>query len=202
MSRKVEIQACERVFDGYFKVDRYRIVHETFSGENISPITREVFERGHAACVLPYDPVLDHVVLIEQFRVGALAAGDGDPWLLETVAGIIDAGEAPEAVVRREAQEEAGLTVSDLEPLGTFLMSPGGTSESIALFAGRCDAARAGGIHGLPEEGEDIRVFTVPADEAIAMVHDNRIRNAMTAIALLRFDSKRAALREAWRGSN
>lgn len=200
MARRVTIERQDRVFDGYFKVDRYTVTYEQFSGGMGQSITREVFERGHAACVLPYDPVTDRVVLIEQFRAGALAAGDPDPWLIETVAGMIDPGETAESVARREAQEEAGLIVTALEPLGTPYMSPGGTSERIALFAGRCDASQAGGIHGLDAEGEDIRVFTVSAEEAVAMVHDGRIDNAMTALAVLRFDFKRAALRAAWAG--
>ena len=115
------------------------------------------------------------------------------------VAGIIGAGESPENVCIREAEEEAGLALGALEPLGTHYMTPGGSSESVALYAGRCDAAAAGGVHGLDAEGEDIRVFTVPAGEAVAMVHDNRIRNAMTGMALLLFAARRKALRQVWR---
>lgn len=197
-ARRVDLIAKETPFQGYFRVDRYTLRHSQFEGGLGPEITREVFERGHAACVVPYDPARDEIVLIEQFRPGAYAAGDPDPWLIEVVAGIIDAGETAENVCYREAEEESGLSVTALEPLGKHYMTPGGSSESIAFFVGRCESARASGVHGLDVEGEDIRVFAVPADEAIAMVHDNRIRNAMTALALLRFAAKREALRRAW----
>jgi len=161
-------------------------------------ISREVFERGHAVCVVPYDPIRDEIALIEQFRPGAYAAGDPDPWLIEVVAGIIDANETLEDVARRESLEETGLTISALDYLGKHYMTPGGSSESIAMYAGCADFTRLGGLHGMADEGEDIRVFAVPAREAIAMVHDNRIRNAMTALALLLFESRRQVLRRDW----
>ena len=94
-------------YDGFFRIERYRLRHQLFRGGWSREITRELFERGHAAAVLPYDPLLDAVVLIEQFRIGALET-PGDPWLLEIVAGVIDKpDETPEDVVRREAVEEA-----------------------------------------------------------------------------------------------
>jgi len=114
------------------------------------------------------------------------------------VAGIIDANETLEDVARRESLEETGLTISALDYLGKHYMTPGGSSESIAMYAGCADFTRLGGLHGMADEGEDIRVFAVPAREAIAMVHDNRIRNAMTALALLLFESRRQVLRRDW----
>ncbi|MEQ8604328.1 MAG: NUDIX domain-containing protein [Marivibrio sp.] len=195
---RVERLARERVFQGYFAVDRHTLRHEQFQGGLGPKVTREIFERGHAVCVLPYDPATDQAVLIEQFRPGPFAAGDAEPWLIETVAGIIDAGESAEDVVRREAEEEAGLTLGRLEALTTQYMSPGGSSESIALFVGECDSAGVGGLHGLDHEGEDIRVFATPFAEAHAMALDGRIRNAMTALAILQTAAKRDALRKAW----
>jgi ADP-ribose pyrophosphatase len=195
MSRAVVPLRHDRVFDGFFKVDRYTLRHAQFSGGLGPPISREIFERGHAAAVLPYDPVLDRVVLIEQFRPGAFANDDPNPWMIEIVAGIIDPGETAAQVCVREGQEEAGLSISELVPLGTFYMSPGGSSETIALFVGLCDSSKAEGIHGLDAEGEDIRVFTESPEEAIAMVRDNRVVNAMTSLALLLFAERREALR-------
>lgn len=195
-----KVQIVERTvcYQGFFRIDRYRFRHRLFGGGWSLELVREVFERGHAAAVLPYDPDLDRVVLIEQFRIGALNA-DGGPWTLEIVAGVADEGETPEAVIRREAAEEAGLTVHELESICEFLVSPGGTTERIVVFCGRVDASAAGGVHGLSEEGEDIRVVPVTFDEAVAMVADGRIRTSHTIIALQWLALNRDRLRRAWR---
>jgi len=198
MARMVELILREIPFKGYFQVSRYHLRHTQFNGGMGPQISREVFERGHAVCVVPYDPRRDEIALIEQFRPGAYAAGDPDPWLIEVVAGIIDENETLEDVAQRESMEETGLTISALDYLGKHYMTPGGSSESIAMYAGCADFTRLGGLHGMADEGEDIRVFAVPAREAIAMVHDNRIRNAMTALALLLFESRRQVLRRDW----
>jgi ADP-ribose pyrophosphatase len=186
------------VYDGYFRIDRYRLRHRLHEGGWSGEMTREVFERGHAAAMLPYDPVLDAVVLIEQFRIGAYAAGR-DPWLVEVVAGIIEPGEGADAVVRREAMEEAGCPVLDLVPICDYLVSPGGTSECITLFCGRVDAAKAGGIHGRAEEHEDIRVTVLPFAEAKARLEAGRIDNATALIALQWLVMNRDKLRQQWR---
>ena len=114
----VEILDKETAFQGYFRIDRYRLRHRLFAGGWSEAITREVFERGHVVGVLPYDPIEDRVVLIEQFRIGAYAAGFS-PWLIEIVAGVIEAGEEPEEVARRETLEETGCSVTELMPVTT-----------------------------------------------------------------------------------
>lgn len=196
MKRDWEIFEQETVYRGYFRVDRYRLRHTLFEGGWSEPVQREVFERGHAAAVLPYDPVHDTVLLVEQFRIGALAAGAaGGPWLLELIAGIIEPGEDPADVVRREALEEAGCTLLEVEPVCDYLVSPGGTSEQTGLFWARADLADAGGIHGLDEEHEDIRVHVVDAREAIAMADDGRVANAAGVIGLFWLARHREALR-------
>ena len=133
-SDDVDIREKRTVYQGHFRIDRYRLRHRLHEGGWSAEMSREVFERGHAAAVLPYDPIRDEVVLIEQFRVGAYAAGKS-PWLVEIVAGIIDPGETPEEVVRREAREEAGLEVGALERIADYLSSPGGASESWCFSA-------------------------------------------------------------------
>jgi len=195
--KDVETVECRTVYDGYFRIDRYRLRHRLHAGGWSGEMTREVFERGHAVGVLPYDPVRDEVVLLEQFRVGALAAGWA-PWLIEIVAGIVEEGETAEDVARREAMEEAGCQVAELVPLHDYLVSPGGTSESVTLFAGRVDSAGAGGIHGLDHEHEDIRVFTLPADEALDLLARGAIRNALAVIALQWLALNRNELRKKW----
>ena len=200
----------EEVYRGYFRIDRYRLKHRQFDGAMGAEIDREIFERGHAAACLLYDPDLDKLVLIEQFRAGALAAldspwFDGDetsPWLIEIVAGIIEDGEEPEAVVRREALEEAGCAIGHIEPLFHYLVSPGGSSESMFVCLGRVDAANAGSVHGVEAEGEDIRVLSVDVDEAFAMLDAGRIVNGMTLIPMQWFRANHEALRERWLGDN
>lgn len=193
----VTLLARDPAFEGYFRIDRYRLRHRLFAGGWSGEVVREVFERGHAAALLPYDPLRDEVVLIEQFRIGAFAAG-GPAWLVEVIAGIIEAGETPEDVARREAAEEAGLEIGALEPITTFFVSPGGTTQTTALFVGRVDSATAGGIHGLDDENEDIRVTAMPFAEAMAMCADGRIHEAATLIALQWLALNRERLRSAW----
>ena len=197
-SKPVELIEQKTAFDGYFRIERYALRHALFAGGMSGQITREVFERGHAAAVLPYDPERDAVVLIEQFRIGAYAAGR-DPWLIEIVAGIVEAGETSNDVAQRELHEEAGLTAEALEPIGEVMVSPGGTSETMALFCARIDAANAGGIHGLADEHEDISVTAVPFAEALAAVERGDIVSAPAIIALQWLALNRDRLCELWR---
>ena len=185
------------VFQGYFRIDRYLLKHRTFAGGWTPPVSREVFERGHAVAVLLYDPVRDEVAMIEQFRAGALAAGRA-PWLIEVVAGIIDDGEGMEEVARRESLEEAGCEVGELVKIADVILTPGAASETIRLYCGRVDCTHLGGLHRLADEAEDIRVFTLPTDEAIAMVKDGRINNSTAMICLMWLAGERDALRKTW----
>lgn len=193
----IEIIEKTAAYSGYFRIDRYRLRHRRFDGSWSRPVVREVFERGHAAGVLLYDPDRDAVVLIEQFRAGAMAAGR-PAWMIEVVAGIIEEGETPENVVRREAMEEAGCTVTDLVPIIDYLSSPGGASESCTLFCGRIDSTEIGGHYGVHDEDEDIRAFVVSVDAAIAMLNDSRAANAVTIIALQWLALNRESLRQRW----
>jgi len=195
---RVEILDKTVCYDGFFRMERYRLRHRLFSGAWSRVLTRELFERGHAAAVLPYDPTLDAVVLVEQFRIGALEA-PGGPWLLEIVAGVIDhPGESPEDVVRREAVEEANCQIQELVHIYDYFVSPGGTSECISLFCGKVDATGVGGLHGLAAEEEDIRVIVVPFPEAIAQMHTGKINSAAPIIALQWLQLNHDQLRARW----
>lgn len=197
--REVLIEEKTSVYEGYFRIDRYRLRHTLHGGGMGPEMVREVFERGHAAAVLPFDPIRDEVVLVEQFRIGAYAAGE-DPWLAEVPAGVVEAGEVPEDVAARETLEETGLEVTALRPIARYLVSPGGTSERIDLFLGRVDAAGAGGVHGLDDEAEDIRVFSLPFAEARGLLAADRVGNAMTLIALQWLALHHDEVMSAWPG--
>lgn len=193
----VEVVEREECFRGFYKLDRLHLRHRLFAGGMGKLISRELFVRHDAVCVLPYDPRRDEVVLIEQFRVGALDKS-ANPWLLELVAGLIDKDEQPEEVARREAVEEAGLTLGSLWPVCAYYPSPGGSDERVHLFVGRCDSVGAGGIHGLEEEGEDIRVHVLPFEDALARVRDGRIDNAASIMALQWLALNRDEVRGLW----
>ena len=181
---KVDIVDKSVAYDGFFKLERYQIRHSLFNGGMSEVISRELFERGHAVAVLPYDPQRDEVVLLEQFRIGALGRTKG-PWLTEIVAGMIEPGESAREVAEREAMEEAGCRLLELIPILNYYVSPGGTSETIQLYCGRVDASAVSeGIYGLQHEQEDIRVIKVSFDQAVAWLKSGRIDSAAPIIAL------------------
>lgn len=196
-TKDVVILKNKTVYQGFFKIECYQLKHKLFNGAWSKVLTRESFERGHAAAVLPYDPIRDEIVLIEQFRIGAVHTG-ANAWLTEIVAGIIEKGETAQDVVRREAVEESGCLLQQLEPIYDYYVSPGGTSERISLFCGRVDSANVGGIHGCPEEGEDIRVFSIPFNKASAMIEDGRINSASPIMAILWLTLNRERLKKIW----
>ena len=194
----VEIIARETLYSGFFSMDLYRFRHRLFNGEMSGEIKREIFERGHAAVLLPYDPVRDEVVLVEQVRIAAYDTSE-TPWLLEMVAGKIEEGESVEDVARREALEEAGLVVGRTKPVLSYLASPGGTTERSSIMVGEVDATTAEGIHGLADENEDIRVHVVSRELAYQWVEEGKIDNAASVIALQWLQLHYQTLRHEWK---
>ena len=199
MDYQVEIIEKESRYDGFFQLSAYRLRHSLFSGGWSADIVRERVERLQAASVLLYDPHLDRVVLIEQFRIGAIENGKR-AWLYEVVGGLMKEHERPEDVARREAIEEAGCEILDLVPITQFYVSPGTATEQIHLFCGRVDASNAGGVFGIEAEGEDIRAHVIPADEAIAGLDNGTIDSTSVIIALQWLALHREELRQRWCG--
>jgi ADP-ribose pyrophosphatase len=193
----VEIVEKTPAYAGYLRLDRYKLRHRRHDGGWTDVMSREVVERGHAVCVLPYDPVTDEVVLIEQFRVGAYGAGQ-PAWQIEIVAGVIEAGETLEEVARREAKEEAGCDIREMVHIATILTSPGVLTETAAIYCARADARQAAGIHGVAAEHEDIRAFALPMTQAILWADTGRFQNTPALIALGWLDRHRDELRRKW----
>ena len=194
----VEIIARETLYSGFFSMELYRFRHRLFNGEMSGEIKREIFERGHAAVLLPFDPVRDEVVLVEQVRIAAYDTSE-TPWLLEMVAGMIEEGESVEDVARREALEEAGLAIGRTKPVLSYLASPGGTTERSSIMVGEVDATTAKGIHGLADENEDIRVHVVSREQAYQWVEEGKIDNAASVIALQWLQLHYQTLRHEWK---
>jgi ADP-ribose pyrophosphatase len=201
-NKDVQILSKETLYKGFFKMIKYAFKHKLYEGGWSDVVEREVFERGHAVAVLPYDPVLDEFVMIEQFRIGALSTASlsstSSPWLLEVVAGIIDEGETPEDVCYREAKEEAGLDIQKLHKALSYLASPGGTTERLHIYIGLVDASNARGVHGLEHESEDILVHTVPTSVAFDWINQGKIDNSATLIALQWFAMNKQQVLEDW----
>jgi ADP-ribose pyrophosphatase len=195
---KAELLERTVAFQGYFRLARYRFRHSLYRGGVSGAFDREVFERGQAAAVLPYDPIRDEVVLIRQFRAGTYAAGR-HPWCWEIVAGMIEDDETPEDVARREAVEEAAVEILELVPLYSLVLSPGACSETCNIFLGRIEAAGVGGVHGLDTENEDILVKTMSFADALALLARDEIDNSAAVIALQWLALHRDELRNRWR---
>jgi ADP-ribose pyrophosphatase len=201
-SRKdVKLHRSETVFDGFFKMIRHYFTHTKYDGSESAMITREVFERGHAVAVLPYDPELEEFVLIEQFRYPALETCD-DPWLVEVIAGIIGEGEAEIEVCCREAKEEANIDISMVTKALSYLSSPGGTTERLHIYMAKVDASLAFGVHGLANEAEDIKVLRVKEDAARQWLESGIIDNAAAVIALQWFFLHKDQLLLGWEDSS
>ena len=193
----VELLEHEVAFQGYFRVGRYRFRHGLFQGGRSGIVQREVFERGTAAAVLPYDPRRDEVVLIRQFRAGAYVAGR-HAWMWEAIAGILEPEETPEHLVRREAIEEAAIDLREVIPVHDVMLTPGACSEGCVIFLGHVDSSTAGGVHGLESEDENILVKAVPFAEARAMLEHGEIANAVAVIALQWLALHRDEVRARW----
>lgn len=179
----VEIITKAPLFKGFFTLLGYKVRHRLFAGGWSEPISRELLARGEAAAAIVYDPVHKLIGLVEQFRVGAIDA-ESSPWCLEVVAGIVENNESPEALMRRELEEEAGIDTAELIPISSYYSTPGGCSEKIHLFCAVCDLQGKEGIFGLPEEGEDIRFHVLPAAEVFEHMYTSRTNNAATLIGL------------------
>lgn len=196
----VEALGVERPYARYFAVEEHRLRHRRFDGAMSGPVERAVFTSGDAVTVLPFDPVRRTVLMIEQFRPGPYARRDPQPWSLETVAGRCDPGEGPEATARREAVEEAGLTLGRVTRIAGYYTSPGTMAEHITAYVGEADLEGAGGVHGLDAEDEDIRVLVLPLVEALALVETGEVNNGPLLISLLWLAANVERLAEAWGG--
>jgi ADP-ribose pyrophosphatase len=182
---------------GHYSVRRLQLQHRLFAGGWSEVLTREVFDRGDAVGVLPWDPRRDELVMLEQFRAGALR-GDDSPWMLELVAGVVEAGESDTDVARRESAEEAALALQDLEPIACYYPSAGACSEQVRLYLGRVDSEGVGGVHGADGEGEDIRVHVLPRRQVMEWLAAGRISNGHTLVALQWLCIHGDALRRRW----
>lgn len=180
----VEILDRASLHDGFLKIHRLTLKCRLFQGGWSATFAREVLLREHGVGVLLYDPHLDKVLLVEQFRVGCLDDSVNGPWALELVAGLLEADETPADVARREVSEEAGITVDRLLPICEYYNSPGGSNEKISVFCAAFDATKAGGIFGVDSEAENIRSVILDRSEALAAVSAGSINNAMSIIAL------------------
>jgi len=198
MDKQFEILSKEIVYQGFFRMEKYRLKHTLFGGGWSAEITRELFMRGSCVAVLLYDPDTDKVVLIEQFRTGAILNPDR-AWLVEIVAGAIEEGESAEEVAYRESLEEAGCEIQQLMVINKFYTTPGAFSEWITLFCGKVDSTHVGGIHGLDHEDEDILVRTVDFDEAYLMLQNGEIESAIPIIAIQWLALNRQKLKLEWK---
>jgi nudix-type nucleoside diphosphatase (YffH/AdpP family) len=198
MPGDVAVEAVETPYIGYFAVTEFRLRHRLFSGAMSPVLTRAAFVSGDAVTVLPYDPARDTVMLIEQFRLGPFARGDTQPWSLEAIAGRLDPGETPEDTARREAREEAGLTLGRLIRVAGYYPTPGAKAEFLHAFLGLADLPdTAAGTGGAVDEDEDIRSHVIPFAWLMDLVASGEVNNAPLLLSALCLESRRAALRDA-----
>lgn len=193
---EVTVTARDQAHAGFFGLEVLTLTHRRFDGAMSPPIRREVFVSGDAVTVLPYDPVRDRVLLVEQLRAGPQGRGDPLPWQLEAIAGRIDPGETPEDCARREAVEEAGLVLGRLEEVAAYYPSPGAMTEFIYSYVAPCDLPDGvAGVFGQADEAEDIRGQLVPFDQLMAAVAGGEIGNAPLILTALWLQRERGRLR-------
>lgn len=181
--RRAEVRSRRRLLDDFFKVDEAEVSFERTDGSMTPPVRRLVFERGDSVAAVVLHRESDQLLFTEQFRFPTLGKGSG--WLLEVVAGMIDRDEAPETALRRELEEELGFSAARIEPIATFFVSPGGSSERIWLYyAEVSDAGRLSDGGGVAAEHEEIRIVRMSRDEARAALLDGRLPDAKSIIGL------------------
>jgi ADP-ribose pyrophosphatase len=173
MKKQFEILEEKTAYDGFFKLKQFQLRHTLYQGGWSKTISRELFHRGNCVAVILYDANRDEIIIIEQFRIGAVQMPE-KAWLLEIVAGAIEPGETAEEVALRESVEEAGCEVQELIKINDFYTSPGGTSELLSLFCGKVDSKNVGGVHGLDHEDEDILVKALKFDDVYQLLLDGK----------------------------
>ncbi len=183
MSRRfagdVQTAALREPYAQFFAVEEHDLRFRRFDGTLSPQVTRAVFISGDAVTVLPYDPVRDRVLVVEQFRTGPFVRGDAQPWQLEAIAGRIDPGETPEDAARREAVEEAGLVLDALLPVAQYYPSPGICAEFLYSYVAVTDLPDgAAGVFGVEGEAEDIRGHLISFDALMALVASGEAGNA------------------------
>jgi len=197
MPEKINVLSKDSCYQGFFNLDRVMLTHELYAGGMSQPISREVLKMRRAVAVLLYDPVLDKLVMIEQFRIGAMDTEQG-AWVLELVAGLVEAGEQDSDVAQRESLEESGCEISNLELIREYLVAPAATTERLAVYCARVDASTAEGIHGVAEEGEDILVRVLTVEEAINELEGGKINSSCPIIAMQWFMQNRERIHSEW----
>jgi len=190
----LEIMEAKPMYTGYCSVIRYQMRFRLFEGGNSHTVYRECLIRPPAVAVVLYDREADKVVMIEQLRAGLLQAKES-PWMLEIVAGVIDEGETPIEAAHREAKEEAGCDIVLLEPVCSYLTSPGISNEIIHIYCGLIKAPETGRLHGIAEDGEDIKIHVFTAEETFALVKEGKIMSSPALIALQWLELNHASLR-------
>ncbi len=204
MDKDVEVISRKLVYQGFFKMEKVELRHRLFNGGWTGSFFREIFVRGQAVGAIMYDPDNHLIGLVEQFRVGALSVvavsnkpqsnvempqekpkkEEDSPWLYEVVAGMAEADESPKDVILRELVEEAGMVPDKLLSICEYFTSPGGTNETLVLFCALGDLRDVKGIHGLPNEYEDIKVIVLPEQDVFNQLYGGRFNNAATLICL------------------
>lgn len=195
-SGEVETGRVEPSHAGFFGLDVHRLRHRRFDGGMSPWLAREVFVVGDAVTVLPYDPLRDRVLLIEQMRMGPLGRGDPLPWQLEAIAGRIDPGETPEEAARREAVEEAGLVLGALEKVAEYYPTPGAVTEYLYSYVAMADLPDGvAGVFGAAEEAEDIKGHLLSFDRLVEVMAAGEIGNAPLLLTVLWLQRERRRLR-------
>jgi len=181
--RNWNITNTETVYSGFYKLEKLHFQHSLFAGGTSGIVDREQFVRGNVVGVIAHDRKLDKLALVEQFRIGARRNRE-HPWLIEVIAGMVEPGEEPEDVAIREAYEEAGINLYNVQLATRYLASPGASTEEVFIYYAEADLSTAGGVFGLDEEGEDILLHVIDRTAAFEMAKNGKICNALSIIAL------------------
>jgi len=183
MKLKYKIINKKNLYSGFFGLNKYKFIHEKHNGDWTDTVEREIFSGAHVSSLLPYDPVKEEIILIQQFRAGILSRYDED-YLYEIVAGIIDGDEKPQETAKRECFEETGCKVKKIIPIQAYFPAPGSSESYYHLFLGEINSFDGERIKGLESENEDILVKSFKINDVRNMLKKKKIKNGLTLIAI------------------
>ena len=198
MNRTLALSHAKRsVYKGFFSVEEHDLTYQKFNNEQSNVVTRSTLVSSDAVIVLPYDPINDRILLIEQFRAGPYVKGDENPWVLEPIAGLIDEGETPESAGIREAQEEAHLEIKRLELVARSYPSPGISTEFFHQYIGIVELLDSSDlIAGLSSENEDIRSHIFEYEQFFEMIERGKVNVGPLILLGLWLSKNRTRLRK------